>query len=209
MTIRAVGEQIGLFVRLSRGSWPHHAIRAFSGIFSPPWSVYVDSACYMLGLMVLADKYGSRMIGELLAMVRKLMRTMIAKGKIFVLWMLSLGFVVIVFAGALPWLLIAVPIIRFIGAIKTSVLQASAFLSVALLIGLGWGFSDEQQYKVVDFECRGDKELVMRSGERLACITMTVDYRRKLMVVRGPTESTLVWQADVEPASWRRALGGS
>jgi len=207
----ALGEQIGFFAGLSPGVWPRNAVTAvFFGAFSFH-ALQLAFGAYGLfhGFMLLVDKYGSRPLGHMLAVAQ----TIVAKDRFFWIWIvLSLSFLLaLVFSSprappvVLLCLLVVFFIVRLIGAIKSPMRQASVLALVALLMGLCWGFylPDERPHEI---DCVGGNELVLRSGERLACITSKVFMRRKFMVVQGPAASTLIRLADVEPASLRRTF---
>lgn len=188
------GEQIGCLASLTSDWWPRNAAGAvFPGVFSTHALQVALFACWPLcGFMFLVDKYGSRTFGEQLALVR----TMVAKDTIFVLWMGTV-------TGALLWLPIVAPLVRFIGAIKSPKRQASVLAPVALLAGFCVGAIITHELPV-KFFCDDGGALILRSGERLACVTVGLVQRQKFWVVRGPEATSLVWPVDVEPATLRQ-----
>lgn len=103
---------------------------------------------------------------------------------------------------ALFYLLVAL----LIGAIRSPVRQAAALALVALLTGFYWGF--DLPGSTYTYRCRGDGELVMLSGERVACVTWKDVPGRELILVQGPAASTVVRSDDVEPESRSRTLYG-
>ena len=106
------------------------------------------------------------------------------------LYALLFGFVVLLF-------LLTIPVI---GAIRSPVRQVPAMALVALSMGLGWGFHTSGAREVT--RCWYG-ELVMRSGEHLACSTWKKVPGLELIVAQGPAANRLVWIDDLDPASWQ------
>jgi|GEM_PF-2093829 len=220
------GEQIGFFAGISPGSWPSNATGAvFFGVLSDHGlRLVVVAYAIFLGLMLLAGKYGSRPLGEqLLALLRATTakaRAMPAKDLFFWAWIISgtgallMLVLTLVFSSrravpvALLCILTVFLVARLIGAIKSAGFQSLALVPIALLMGLSLGFSWPTD---PDFNCNGDRELVLRSGERLACVAWSpVQHGTgglKFILVQGPSASAVVWPIDVEPGSALRVFG--
>jgi len=198
------GEQVGFFASLSPGSWPRNAAGAmFFSIFSiHALQVLLFAYWPVRGFMFLVGLFGSQTLEELLAWLRTNVVFWVC-----VILGTSLLLAISPFAAFVVHICVLTIFltVRVIGAIKSPVRRASALAPVALLAGFCLGFYVLYGFPI-KFFCHGDSELVLRSGERLACVTVGVVGRQKFLVVRGPEATTLVWPADVEPASLRRTF---